>query len=130
MVGGTWNTGHIILGGVSSGTHIYRDAGYNTLKMRPNDLPYGTQLTQGNAIVTGSNKNTHGPAFWAVSDGASFDTGNEVCGYTGTNQDGGVGLTCVSPVIRLGTAATEALSLDSSCTDTVTSGDTFIVKCK
>jgi hypothetical protein len=131
MVGGTWNTGHIVLGGTGGGGgHLYYDPTHDTMKLVGNGPPYSAAKTQGVAIVTGSNQDTHGPAMWGISDAASFDSGNELCDYNGSGQGGGatggVGMTCKS-VINFATIGTPAVA---ACTDTFASGVYFIAMCK
>ena len=43
----------------------------------------GDRIASGISYVMGTNAETHGPIFWAVSDGGDFNTGDEVCVHEG-----------------------------------------------
>lgn len=125
MAGGAYNNGHIVLGGIGAGgTHLWRDSTINQLKMRPDRPPFSA--SDGDALVTGSGVSTHGPAFWAISDGSAMDTGNEICGYTGSVVLAGVGLACQSTIsfANFGTPASQ------DCTFQHGNAVTFIAMCR
>jgi len=130
MAGGEFNNGHIVLGGIgSSGLHLWQDKTINQMKMRPDRTPMAA--FEGEPFVTGSGVTTHGPSIWSVSDAngaAEFDTGDKVCGYTGTPTLPGVGMDCQS-VIRFGNSGTPAVDLSTDCITSITNGDTFIAMC-
>jgi hypothetical protein len=126
FAGGTWNTGHIVLGGTGYGLHIYADDAYNTMKIVGDNFPYSAALTQGVAVVTGSNLATHGPAMWGISNAGTVSNGNELCGWVGTGQLGGVGMTC-QDVLEFSTVGTPT---DSACATDHANGVKFLAMCK
>lgn len=120
--GGTWNTGHLSFGATADyfdgdADHLFRDDTNEVTRVSTDHDPLSE--TDGNPIVTGSGSTVHGPAFWAISDAGSFDTGNEVCSASGR------ALTC-QDVLEFATPATPT---DSTCTATHASAVKFIAFC-
>lgn len=121
FVGGTYNTGHLTFAGQGAASdHLYRDDGNEVLRVTTDSVP--TAATTGVPVVTGSGSSVYGPAMWAISNGGSFDTGNEVC------QAIGVGMTCQS-VINF-TTLSSAYPATATCSANITSTHTFLAMCK
>lgn len=74
--------------------------------------------TNGNVVVSGTNSAIYGPTMWVISNGGSFDTGDEVCPQ--------LGFTC-QDVLEFSTPATPT---DSTCATTNANGVKFLAMCK
>ena len=85
MRGGNWNDGHYAFGEeTSSGDHLWRDQTNEVYRAATDSAP--TAEDDGVAFVTGTGATTHGPAFWAISNGGALDTASEVCSAEGVGM--------------------------------------------
>lgn len=119
FVGGTYNTGHLSFSGQGESTdHIFRDDTNEVFRVSTDDAP--DSETDGRPIVTGSNSAVYGPTMWAISNGGSLDSGDEIC------QASGVGMTC-QDVLEFSTPATPT---DSTCATAHANAVKFLAMCK
>jgi hypothetical protein len=85
MRGGNWNDGHYAFGEENaSGDHLWRDQTHEVFRVASDSTP--SSESDGVALVTGTGASTHGPAFWAISDGSELDTASEVCEAEGVGM--------------------------------------------